>query len=75
MYTMNSLQTEETGCSTCHDYVDWKAKKFDHNKTKFTLEGAHQNVACNKCHKPVEAEQTSYILYKIPDYRCETCHK
>ena len=65
----------DMGCTACHDYNNWKASRFDHNKTNFSLEGAHQHVACKECHKPVEAEQTTYILYKIPSYRCEDCHK
>ena len=66
----------ETGCVSCHDYENWKASKFDHNKTQFSLGGAHQNVACKECHKPVQtAENTTYILYKIPSFKCADCHK
>ncbi len=64
-----------TDCLACHDFNDWKAGKFDHNTTRFKLEGAHQSVACNKCHKPVQKDQITYVLYKLEDIRCEACHK
>jgi nitrate/TMAO reductase-like tetraheme cytochrome c subunit len=64
-----------TDCMTCHDFNNWKASKFDHNTANFKLDGAHQNVACAACHKPVITNGSNYILYKIKDYRCEDCHK
>ena len=64
-----------TNCVECHGFVDWKADKFDHNNTDFKLDGAHKNVACNDCHKPVVTHEPSYILYKIQNFRCEDCHK
>jgi hypothetical protein len=61
-----------TNCTECHTAENWKASKFDHNKTAFKLDGEHINVACAKCHKPSTTE--SYIIYKIKDFRCEACH-
>jgi hypothetical protein len=40
-------------CASCHNTTDWKAaKQFDHSKTRYPLTGQHQQVACEKCHKP-----------------------
>jgi len=64
-----------TNCVECHGFFNWKADKFDHNNAQFKLDGAHQNVACKDCHKPVLTHEPSYILYKIQNYRCEDCHK
>jgi hypothetical protein len=61
-----------TDCSECHGTENWKASKFDHNKTAFKLEGKHQNVACAKCHKINMGEKN--IQYKIKNFKCETCH-
>ncbi len=63
-------------CYACHDFNAFKpASRFDHNKTKFSLEGAHEKVACKACHKPTQTEDNLvYIQYKI-DHRCESCHK
>ena len=64
-----------TNCSDCHETFNWHASKFDHNSAQFKLDGKHKNVECNKCHKPVITEQTTYIQYKFKDFRCETCHQ
>jgi hypothetical protein len=37
-------------CSICHTTSAWTPASFDHSKTKFTLTGAHQTVACASCH-------------------------
>ena len=63
-----------TDCLRCHDFDNWKASAFDHAKTNFPLEGKHALAACTDCHKTVPVAQKSYVLYKINDFRCETCH-
>ncbi|MCF8405767.1 MAG: cytochrome C [Bacteroidales bacterium] len=63
-----------TDCERCHKFENWKAEKFDHNQTRFKLEGKHAGLACKACHKIQNTEQYSYILYKLNDIRCETCH-
>jgi hypothetical protein len=64
-----------TNCSRCHDFSGWKISQFDHSKTNFKLDGQHKNLACNKCHKPVQYNDSTYVLYKIKDYKCENCHR
>jgi nitrate/TMAO reductase-like tetraheme cytochrome c subunit len=64
-----------TDCKKCHDFNNWKISTFDHNKTNFKLDGQHKNVACNKCHKPVQLNEITYVQYKLNDYKCETCHR
>jgi len=61
-------------CIRCHDHNNWKAEKFDHSRTAFPLDGKHALIACTDCHKTVPDAQKNYILYKINDFRCETCH-
>jgi len=40
-------------CERCHNTRQWRElKTFDHSKTKFTLEGAHQSATCAGCHLP-----------------------
>lgn len=63
-----------TDCSRCHSSDNWTLTSFDHNKTRFPLDGKHKNVACNDCHKMVEASPKPYRQYKFKDVRCETCH-
>lgn len=64
-----------TNCNQCHDFNNWKISIFDHNKTNFKLDGQHKNVACNKCHKPVQLNEITYVQYKLNDFKCETCHR
>ncbi|MCX6283386.1 MAG: cytochrome C [Bacteroidetes bacterium] len=63
-----------TDCLRCHNASIWKIANFDHNKTAFKLDGKHQNVPCAKCHKTVTEQNITYVLYKIKDTRCESCH-
>ena len=64
-------------CNTCHGFDSFKnATGFDHNTTKFPLEGKHKNLDCVKCHKtsvvngkPVQKFEG--ILFN----NCTNCHK
>ncbi len=38
-------------CLTCHSMDNWSLASFDHNKTSFPLQGAHQSLQCSACHK------------------------
>jgi hypothetical protein len=65
-----------TDCVRCHNSDKFKpASKFDHNKTKYPLDGKHINVACIKCHKEVTDKEVTYIFYKIKEFKCENCHR
>jgi hypothetical protein len=38
-------------CEDCHTVDAWKpAPRFDHDRTRFALTGAHRAVSCDKCH-------------------------
>lgn len=64
-----------TDCSKCHRPVDWFAEKFDHEiHSTFKLQGAHSNVACEKCHKTEEVLGTTIVRYKPLNSECKTCH-
>jgi nitrate/TMAO reductase-like tetraheme cytochrome c subunit len=63
-----------TKCIDCHSTENWKASKFDHNKTEFKLDGKHINVACAKCHKPQQEGSIIYTKYKLKEFKCESCH-
>lgn len=62
-----------TDCNACHEFDNWKPSKFNHDTTEFKLDGKHEKVPCQKCHKPVEENQKKYIKYKI-NVKCESCH-
>jgi hypothetical protein len=57
-------------CADCHTERDWKASKFDHDKTEFRLRGGHvaPKAKCDACHR----DQKSYR--KTPT-DCQSCHE
>lgn len=61
-------------CSKCHGFDRWKIDYFDHSKTNFNLEGAHEKVTCDRCHKLIQIKEVNCIQYKLPSYKCLDCH-
>jgi hypothetical protein len=60
-------------CVSCHNEVSWKElnlKTFNHDQARFPLRGAHQTVACAKCH---QGEPPKYLPIKFE--ACTDCHK
>jgi hypothetical protein len=57
-----------TKCESCHVEKDWKdTALFDHNQSKFALEGKHIDVKCNDCHLNKKYRETPKL--------CESCHQ
>ncbi len=67
-------ENNEVVCVRCHGFENWKPEKFDHNTTRFKLDGGHKDVACVKCHKVIGEDNNRFINYKIKDLSCVTCH-
>ncbi len=66
---------EITDCSRCHTPENWKASKFDHNSTsRFKLDGAHNKIACSKCHRPSIIDGAAFVAYRPLDTTCVSCH-
>ncbi|MDP2335074.1 MAG: cytochrome C [Bacteroidota bacterium] len=63
-----------TDCTKCHKFENWKAEKFDHNQTRFKLDGGHQNVECKKCHLVNKSNFGPFIQYKNTKMQCKNCH-
>ncbi len=61
-------------CENCHGFNSWKPVKFNHEKTSFPLKGAHEKVNCSACHKPVQKNGNIFVMYKLKDFKCATCH-
>jgi len=64
----------QNDCTSCHGFADWKAEKFDHDSTRFKLEGGHKDVACAKCHQNTEENNVTFIKYTYEDVKCVNCH-
>jgi hypothetical protein len=56
-----------TDCAQCHSPIDWHASRFDHQKTRFPLTGAHRAVACTTCHADG--------VYAGKSTLCYSCHR
>jgi hypothetical protein len=56
-------------CGECHTTKGWKNSRFDHKKeTGFALEGVHDHIACNDCHR------SGNLKDKLPR-ECAGCHE
>jgi len=65
----------KTDCLRCHNTSSWKDSKFNHNSSRFKLEGAHLDVACADCHKLITTSKGTYVEYKFNDIECSRCHR
>jgi nitrate/TMAO reductase-like tetraheme cytochrome c subunit len=65
----------KTDCTRCHGFDKWENSKYDHNTSRFKIDGKHIGVKCEECHKPVMNEKGKYIEYKFDDISCARCHK
>jgi hypothetical protein len=63
-------------CTNCHNPYEFKpATLFSHSKTRFILNGQHQQVVCIKCHPVItkngaQFQQFAGIQYQV----CASCH-
>jgi nitrate/TMAO reductase-like tetraheme cytochrome c subunit len=64
----------KTNCNSCHGFENWKAERFNHNLTRFKLEGGHKGVECKKCHFQNKSETIPFIQYKNTNRECKSCH-
>ena len=68
------IKENKNNCSDCHTFENWKPTKFDHNKTKFKLTGAHAKLQCMDCHIVDIKNDKKFIKYKLEKTSCESCH-
>jgi hypothetical protein len=58
-------------CETCHSTAGWPSGKFanfDHDKTRFPLQGRHKLVQCESCHVPGKPR------HGLKFEKCMDCH-
>lgn len=59
-------------CEQCHNPNGWRLWLFDHDRqSKFPLEGAHKDLACQGCHSQPVADSKDIRLAK----ECFSCHQ
>uniref|UniRef100_UPI0032167963 hypothetical protein n=1 Tax=uncultured Draconibacterium sp. TaxID=1573823 RepID=UPI0032167963 len=65
---------KRTDCERCHTTNNWNPEKFNHNNTRFRLDGEHVGLDCVQCHKPTDGLIQNYMIYKFEDITCAACH-
>lgn len=63
-----------TDCKRCHGFNKWDRSQFNHDNTAFKLEGAHEKVACEKCHETVVMDGKPIVQYRNGKLQCIDCH-
>ncbi|TFG53534.1 MAG: hypothetical protein E4H37_02920 [Gemmatimonadales bacterium] len=68
-------QFDKVTCDTCHDTESFTVTEFNHEATRYPLDGAHRRVACASCHQeersPVGA---AFRRYTPLGTACTDCH-
>ena len=68
-------QFEGDTCDTCHDATSFFVAEFNHDNTRFSLDGAHQGVACGSCHNQEQNPAGNpFVRYKPLKMECQDCH-
>jgi len=63
-------------CTACHDTRAFTIPAFDHTKTRWPLDGAHQDVPCASCHTKTETEEGTFVVrYRPLGTECKACHQ
>ena len=68
------MDNYQNNCSKCHNPNNWNVENFDHNQTRFKLDGSHIKLSCNKCHKSEIIDREKIVNYKFKEISCKTCH-
>jgi hypothetical protein len=58
-------------CDTCHGVTTFREASFDHQKTKFPLQGKHAGTACSSCHRP---DKRGVTVFSAASRACSGCH-
>lgn len=62
-------------CGSCHTTSAFDRLLFDHDRTRFPLDGAHRNATCQSCHKAeTDPSGRSVVRYRPLGTECRDCH-
>ena len=67
-------QFADRACSECHDTASFRLASFDHDATRFPLDGAHESVPCSACHRQEESAAEMFTRFKPMGTACGDCH-
>jgi hypothetical protein len=61
-------------CNSCHAQGAWlPTRGFNHDKTRYPIDGQHANVDCVKCHPPAK-QRKERLFSPLPHEQCSPCH-
>ncbi len=68
-------QFSSSACNDCHDSRAFTIEDFDHDSTRYALDGAHQEVPCISCHQQErDADGLTFQRYRPLGTGCRDCH-
>jgi hypothetical protein len=68
-------QFRERSCDSCHSGSSFRIADFDHDGTRFPLDGAHEDVTCEACHTAEEGPSGElFVRYTPLASQCVDCH-
>lgn len=70
-------QFEGRDCGACHEATTFTpvSRRFDHDETRFRLDGAHSKIHCSACHdKAVAPDGARFTRYLLEKTQCMDCH-
>lgn len=69
-------RVKRDGCEGCHRTAGWSELKFDHDKeSRYPLDGAHEKLACGKCHASKKVKGKEVVTYRPLPIGCDGCHE
>jgi hypothetical protein len=71
----HGAQFADRACTDCHDTDTFRVASFDHDNTRYPLDGRHRDVDCGVCHRTTTDERGREVrVYRPLGMRCEDCH-
>ncbi len=70
-------RVKERGCNSCHQASSFRQERFNHDDSRFALQGKHKDVACSRCHMTEPAKKKgkpAMVRYRPLPMQCASCH-
>jgi predicted CXXCH cytochrome family protein len=62
-------------CAQCHEVSGFRIRDFDHEATRYPLDGAHEEVECTACHATEATPSGDQVVrYRPLGMLCRDCH-
>jgi hypothetical protein len=68
-------QFDGRDCADCHTVESFLVEGFDHGRTRFPLDGAHERASCAVCHAAEAGDGAPFVRYRPLGVECTDCHQ